>query len=98
MSRIANSAACQTVRRWIIQREGRGAFAGFTAQDSHAFSCFVHAMELWCVGTRAPAIAIMAAALGAMQEKHRYLCKQAIPAIGDWGHVDEIWPQIGLGS
>jgi hypothetical protein len=101
VSKIASTPECQKVRRWIIAQEGRTVFAPFTSQDSAAFSVFVHAMELWChsdaTGNEA-ACAIMREALRAMQPKLRHLCKLVIPAVGDWGHVDEIWPQLEAGE
>lgn len=94
-----SKSQCQSVRSRIIGREGRSVFAPFTGQNTAAFNVFVHAMELWVYGdhvARESALGIMRHAMLAMQQKVRYLCKQVIPAIGDWGHIDEIWPKIDI--
>lgn len=101
MSKIANNQQCQYVRRRVIAQEGRTAFAPFTAQDSAAFSVFVHGMDLWTRGAgaeRAAAVKIMRAAIDVMQPGVRYLCKLIIPVVGEFWHVEELWPQVEVRS
>jgi hypothetical protein len=89
---------CQEARQWIAGKYGRNVFAPFTGQDAPAFSLFVHAVQLYLYGDmdgRLGALEAMRGALRGMQSKCWWLCKAAIPAIGDWGHEAEIWDQLG---
>jgi hypothetical protein len=82
-------------RSWL----GKHCFAPFTGQDWSAWMAFVYGVELWGRSDfdgRRRAIDLMEAALAAAQntpEIHK-LFVQAIPAVLDWCHVEQIWPHI----
>lgn len=74
---------------------------GFTSQDAHAYDVFVHAVDLYLHGDgdgRAGALAAMRGAIRAVQPKFAWLLRESIPAIGDWGHVEEIVSQLEKGE
>ncbi len=82
---------------------GDGCFDPFTQQDASGWRAFAYLVELWGVGDaagRETAIVAMRAVLGGVQNKesiHQVFC-QTIPALLDWSHADEIWPQLLAGA
>lgn len=82
---------------------GRDCFAPFTGQDASGWHAFVYLVQMWGRGDyvgRDAAIIAMRAVLSGVQSKeciHQVFC-QTIPAILDWSHVEEIWPQLLQGG
>jgi hypothetical protein len=88
---------CREAVTWTKQKEDRRVFAPFTGQDHKAFAAFVHLVELYLCSDsegQLAALAAMRACLRAAQPKTHHVFKAAIPAVGDWGHEDEIWRRI----
>lgn len=79
--------------RWHL---GRGCFAPHTGQDWPAWSAFVHLVQCWTHGGGEDAIKAMQMTLLCAQPTNAVLRTfvQAIPAVGDWCHVRELWPRI----
>ncbi len=79
---------------------GKHAFAPFTGQDWSAWIAFVYLVEMYARGDvngRTAALAGMRAILmgGCQSAEHIHqLFVQAIPAVMDWCHADEIWPRV----
>ena len=75
---------------------GRQAFAGFTGTDYPAWRAFCYLVQAWCSGGSVHAIDAMRAALRCAQAKKDVweVFVQAIPAVADWCHVRELWPQV----
>lgn len=79
---------------------GKHCFAPLTGQDWSAWIAFVYLVEMYARGDANG----RAAALDAMREILRGGCQdtetihqlfvQAIPAVMDWCHADEIWSQV----
>lgn len=71
-------------------------FAPFTGQDWPAWIAFVYLVQTWTRGGGPTAIAAMEATVRCAQRRSSILRTfvQAIPAVGDWCHVKEIWPQV----
>ena len=84
-SRIGLKAPCKTI------------FAPLTGQDSQAYSVFLHALNLYCysdgAGTR-HALLCMKHAVLAMQEHTRWIARESIPHVLDWGDRETLWPRI----
>jgi len=78
---------------------GRDCFAPFTGQDASGWRAFVYLIEMWGrsdhVGQDSAILAMRSVLLG-VQNKECVLqvFVQSISAILDWGHVDQIWPQL----
>ena len=91
--------AIKVAREFVIAYLGRGCFAPFTGQDYSGWMAFVHLVEMYGRGDslgRTSAIDAMRCVIAGVQEKeciHQVFC-QTIPAILDWCHVAEIWPQL----
>jgi len=85
---------------FITAHLGKGVFAPFTGTDYPAWRAFVYLCELYGVtGPNDHVLAAMRQTLLAAQDKEaiRAVFRQTIPAILDWGHVDQIWPVIADG-
>lgn len=82
--------------RWHL---GRDCFAPMTGQDWPAWNAFVHLVQCWTHGGGEHAIEAMKATVRCAQPTSAVLrCfVQAIPAVGDWCHVRELWPKIASG-
>ena len=82
---------------------GRDCFAPFTGQDASGWHAFTYLVEMWGRSDytgREGAIVAMRAVLSGVQNKecvHQVFC-QTIPALLDWCHVAEIWPQLLQGA
>jgi hypothetical protein len=82
---------------------GRDCFAPFTGQDGSGWNAFVYLVEMWGRADytgREAVIVAMRAVLSGVQNKeciHQVFC-QTIPALLDWCHVAEIWPQLIVGA
>ena len=91
----ASKAAQEFCRAYL----GRDCFAPFTGQDYSGWHAFVYLVEMWGRGDsagREAAIVAMRAVLSGVQNKeciHQVFC-QTIPALLDWCHVAQIWPQL----
>lgn len=81
----------QKFLRWHL---GKGCFAPFTGQDWSAWLSFCYLLQLWGRGGGDDAIDAMRATLRCCQTKCHPVFVQTIPAMLDWGHVEEIWPRI----
>lgn len=73
---------------------GKHCFAPFTGQDWPAWIAFVYLLQTWGSGGGEQAIVAMRETVKCAQPKVRELFVQAIPAMLDWGHVEEIWPRL----
>lgn len=88
-----------TARRFVRHYLGKHCFAPFTGQDFSAWSAFVYACELYGrTDNRAACLVAMDSLLHSAQSKCAELFLWTIPAILDWGHTEEIWPEIGDGA
>lgn len=84
-----------TARRFLRHWLGRDCFAPFTGQDFAAWSAFVYACELYGrTDDRPSCIAAMRALVKSAQPKCDGMFLWTIPAILDWSHADEVWPQL----
>lgn len=78
---------------------GSDCFAPFTGQDTSGWRAFVYLVEMFGrsdYSGRPAAIDAMRSVLSGIQNKediHQVFC-QTIPAILDWSHVAEIWPNL----
>lgn len=83
-------------KKFVLWHLGRGAFAPHTGQDWPAWGAFVHLAQCWTCGGGIDAVNAMRATLLCAQPTEAVLSTfvQAIPAVGDWCHVRELWPQI----
>jgi hypothetical protein len=95
--------AIQIAREFCQAHLGKYCFAPFTGQDYSAWAAFVYAMELWCRGDHDGmngAVIAMRSLLRAAQDKEdvQRLFLQAIPATGDWCHVEQLWPKIAVNA
>ena len=82
---------------------GRDCFAPFTGQDASGWHAFAYLVEMWGRGDyagREAAIVAMRAVLSGVQQKEciHQVFVQTIPALLDWCHVAEIWPQLLQGA
>lgn len=98
MASTREKPVCETARTWLRNRNGRNAFAAFHAGTSRAFSSYLHLVELWmvggCAGGREAVVPILRHAVALLQRAEWKMAAEAIAAIGDWSHIDELWPQI----
>jgi hypothetical protein len=97
--KTAVQAAKEFCKAWL----GKYCFGPFTGQDWSAWHAFVYAVELYGRGDadgRRGAIVAMRALLASAQRGAtiEQIFIQTIPAILDWSHVNEIWPQLGATS
>lgn len=98
----------QTWRQWVrlVEREAatranhpsrlrKGCLAALTGTDTRALSAFVSCLELYS-NTDRPDRALHAAALvvGEMQESTRWIARELIPFVLDWGDRERLWPKI----
>ena len=95
----ATNNACKNARVFCHAYLGRDCFAPFTGQDTSGWHAFVYLVEMWGrsdLAGREGAIVAMRAVLSGVQNKecvHQVFC-QTIPAVLDWCHVAEVWPQL----
>ncbi|AUX43807.1 uncharacterized protein SOCE26_052620 [Sorangium cellulosum] len=85
---------CKTAQAFLTHHHGRGCLAPLTGQDRAAMATFVHAAELYGVGDdagREAAIVAMRAAVGGMQPHTRWLAREAIAHVMEWGDRDGLW-------
>lgn len=83
--------------RWHL---GKDAFAPHTGQDLPAWIAFVYLVECWTRGGGNSAVVAMQSTVRCAQQSRAVLetFVQAIPAVGDWMHVAELWPEVaGVG-
>jgi hypothetical protein len=79
---------------------GKDCFAPHTGQDWSAWMAFVYAVELYCrsdeIG-RTEALFAMRALLRSAQRQQAIHATfaAALPAVGDWHLLEEVWPQLG---
>lgn len=94
---MTDTPVCKKLNRWLRLVHGRHVLAPLTGQDASALDTFAHAVELYChgdLGGRRGAKIAMRGAVSAMQEQTRWLCREAIICISDYGYVEQIWPEI----
>lgn len=84
---------------WVRQSLDVSCFAPFTGQDYPAWNAFVYLVQCWCHGGGEDAIAAMRTTVRCAQPRRDILTVfvQAIPAVGDWCHVAQLWPRISEG-
>jgi hypothetical protein len=82
-----------TFCRWHL---GKGCFAPLTGQDWPAWIAFCYLLTCWGCGGGTMAIAAMRATVASAQSTPavRRVFVQAIPAMLDWCHVAQLWPQL----
>ena len=84
-AKIGLSAPCKIV------------FAPFTGQDYQAYSTFLHAVNLYAYGDgegRRHALGCMRHAVLSMQPSVRWIARETIPHVLDWGDRETLWPKI----
>lgn len=83
-------------RKFVEYHLGKGCFAPHTGQDWPAWCAFVYLVQCWCHGGGDAAVDAMKATVACAQPTTEILRTfvQAIPAIGDWSHVRELWPRV----
>ena len=79
---------------FVRHHMGKHVFAPMTGQDVAAWNAFVYLVRTWCVGGGEQAVEAMRETLLCAQPKVWPLFLQAIPAVGDWGHAEQLWPQL----
>ena len=84
----------QIAKEFIRAHLGRNAFAPFTGTDWRAWRAFINLLELWGVSRDPNSVDAMRATLACAQISVMDLFVQSIPAMLDWCHVAELWPQI----
>lgn len=89
--------ACKIFQRFLRANFGRGFLGACTGQDFRALEAFAHLLD--CYGSadeegRTALITCMGTLLRAMQPKIHETAKAMIPAILDYGFVDQMWPGI----
>jgi hypothetical protein len=92
---------CKEGLKWIKLRCGKYVLAPLTGQDAPALQAFLHALELYChsdMSGRRGAFIAMYGAVAAMQEKVRWIAREVIPHVLDWGDRDRLWPEIITGN
>lgn len=80
---------------WFVKWHlGKDAFAPFTGVDYPAWKAFVYLVE--CKIHGGDVMMAMRSTVRSAQLKRGILepFVQAIPAVGDWSHVEQLWPQI----
>lgn len=86
------------VASFVKHHQGdKGCFAPFTGQDYPAWCAFVHLVQCWTRGGGNDAIVAMRATVRCAQPSVLHLFVQAIPAVGDWCHVAQLWPLVAEG-
>ncbi len=92
MSAVAS--VCKTGPTWLKHHHGRTSLAALTGQDARALTAFFHLVELYAVsdgeGQRC-ALAAMASTVLAMQPSTRWLAREGIAHVLDWGDRDRLW-------
>lgn len=71
--------------------------APLTGQDYAAYRTFIHALELYCYSDgdgREHALLCMRYAALAMQQHTRWIARETIPHLLDWGDRETLWPKI----
>lgn len=94
---LKSKPVCQDTVTWMKAKHGRNCFAPFTGQDWPVFTAYCHLLQAWFRSDqsgRAELINAMRCTLRACQPCVLPFAKDAIIAIGDYGYVDEIWPQM----
>lgn len=97
MSRPQPKPVCKMTVSWLQAKHGRCCFAPFTGQDWPVFTAYCHLLQAWFTADgdgREQLIVAMRATLLACQPCVLPFAKDAIIAIGDYGFVPQIWPQI----
>jgi hypothetical protein len=85
---------CQSVRTWLANRNGRHALGVFTGGTSRVFSAYIHLVEVWVHTRSDESVAALRATVAMLQRSELKLAAEAIAHAGDWGHIDELWPEI----
>jgi len=88
---------CKNIYKWLRAVHGRFVCGVLTGQDRRALDVFAHAVELWCgsdMNGRRGAAEAMRGAIRAMQSKTRWLAREAIICVADYGFVEEIWANV----
>ena len=96
----ARKTSLQTALGFVKSYAGQAAFSSFVGQEITAWSAFVYLVELWAHSDdagRQHAIQAMKSTLAAVRPTYdiHYAFVLTIPAIGDWGFANEIWPELG---
>lgn len=98
--------AKQSWQQWVrsVERDPntpsklrKGSLAALTGQDTRALNVFVAALELYAVGDdhgRRQAVAALEAAAFAMQQSTRWIARELIPYVLEWGDRERLWGVI----
>ena len=82
-----------TFCKWHL---GKHCFAPLTGQDWPAWIAFCYLLQCWGRGGGETAVLAMRLTVASAQSKQnvREVFLQAIPAMLDWSHARELWPQL----
>ncbi len=92
MSAVAS--VCKTGPTWLKHHHGRTSLAALTGQDARALAAFFHLVELYAVSDASGgmrALEAMHCTVLAMQPSTRWLAREAIAHVLDWGDRDRLW-------
>jgi len=86
---------CKRAREWLHGNLGPdGALGRFTTSDSRVFSAFLHLLEAYAVEHADDTILAMHVTLQLLPYDKRWLAREAIPCVLDWGDRETLWPKI----
>jgi hypothetical protein len=88
---------CQYTISWMKAKHGKACLAPFTGQDHSVFTAYCHLLQAWFRSDypgRENLLIAMRETLQACQPCVLPFAKDAIICIGDYGFVDQIWPEI----
>jgi hypothetical protein len=93
-TRRKEKPATKAAYEFVTGHLGRNAFGCFTGTDTRAWQAFVYLLQLWGVSRDPSAKTAMYHTLACAQPSVMSIFIQTIPAMLDWCHVAELWPQI----
>lgn len=91
------TSVCKAGPRWLQHHHGRTSLGALTGQDARALSAFLHLLELYAVSDsegQGYALAAMTATVLAMQTSTRWLARESIAHVLDWGDRDTLWGRM----
>lgn len=81
----------------VFGKYGKNVLAPLTGQDTRALGAIVECWELYACSDEAGqrgALAAVRALLPAMQESTRWMARELIPYVLEWGDRERVWPLV----